>query len=133
MRLGLFLILLCSFFVGNISIARACVNWCAPKCQEKGLDGSCVGGYVTNCGDNGGCGGGGGNTGWETTYCDPGQYSCNRSGSGYCCDYGTSGPGPQYTCDWVKQNCPVGQVKDTTGGYSDYCGLITGCPGAGSA
>ena len=42
------------------------------------------------------------------------------------------GPGG-FSCDWNQFNCLPGYVKDTTGGYSDFCGSITGCPKPGSA
>jgi len=60
--------------------------------------------------------------------CNQHTYWCDSA----CGSPGVGGSGNTYVCDWKEQSCPPGFVKDLTS-YSDYCGEITGCPGAGSA
>jgi len=118
---SLIVFLIIGFLTYSQSVfAQACVNWGQPICIQKFSDGSCFL-YDTPCDDNPSSG-----------YCFTGQYSCNRPSG--CCDIGQVGGGNNnYVCDWTKINCLPGYAKDTTGGYSDYCGLITGCPGAGTS
>ena len=106
----------------------ACINWGTPVCKILNADGSCANWY-TPCLDIGNPG---------QSVCDSGYYSCNRattdpSGHAQCCQVGSGGGGGVgYVCDWGQVDCPPGQTKNLTF-YSDYCGLITGCTGAGSA
>lgn len=55
----------------------------------------------------------------------------NCTGCGWsatCSGSGGGGGG----CDWSQVNCPAGTVKNTSGGYTDYCGEDTYCPRPGT-
>lgn len=117
--LGLFIVIFASLFIGNTRSVYACVNWCEPICQFED-DTGCPGGYVTNCGDDGGCDGGG-SAGWETTYCSPGEYACNRQSTGWCCEYGTGGSAGGGGCWEGAVNCPAGATISLGQPVNTFC------------
>ena len=143
--LGIFIVLGLSFFGVQSAQAGGCIGTCSDWQCTSYPDGS--GGYYSDCTCNDILVSGGQQAACTAVSCGTGTYVCNTGccgvgGScstnadcdGGCCGGGScgkcSGGG---SCDWVKRNCPPGYVKNTTGTFSDYCGIITGCPAPGTA